>query len=110
MVFRVIGRDTDRGGTSPVVEVLDCIGVSLPSGPELQTCPIRRGKVVPDFGPFPANCIRQLFIGRVSEKQLPQERVQRLEMKSACAQSVSGFTGTGWTTLDNQLADIFGIE
>jgi hypothetical protein len=110
VVFRVIGHHTDRGGTSPIVELLDWVGELLPSASDLERIPVRRGKVVDGIGPIPAWAITQLFIGRLSEKELPKNRVERLGVKSTPTQEVGGFTGASWKTLDAQLLDIFGLE
>lgn len=110
VVFRVIGHHTDRGGTSPIIELLDWLSETLPSAEEIKTIPIRYGKLVEAFGLFPAHHITQLFVGRLNHKELPQNRLWRLGIKSEPTQKVTGFTGAGWNTLDAQLADIFGIE
>ena len=109
VVFRVCAHHTDRGGTSPIVEVLDWVGMSLPPVQELQNCRVRLGKMWEGFGPLPSQPIAQLFIGRTSERQLPKERIQRLGIQSTPAR-IGGISGSAfWTDLDKELADIFGI-
>ena len=110
VVFRVIGHHTDRGGTSPIVELLDLVGERLPSASDLEKSPVRRGKVVDAVGPIPARPITQFLIGRLSEKELPTDRIERLGVKSTPIQEVGGFAGASWKTLDALLLDIFGLE
>ncbi len=42
VVLRVIGHNTDKGGTSPICELLDWIGDSRPNESQLKTVEIRR--------------------------------------------------------------------
>lgn len=110
VIFRVIGHHTDRGGTSPVVEVLDWVGNEIPQSDKLLAIPIRLGTMEDAFGPFPAHHITQILIGRLRERELPRGRVSRLGIKSQQTQEPGGFIGTGWKALDAQLGDIFGIS
>jgi hypothetical protein len=110
VVFRIIGHHTDRGGTSPVVEVLDWTGTSLASAQDIQNCPVRQGRIVDRIGPIPARVITQLVIGRLHERELPKDRVVRLGITSIPTQEVCGFGGAGWKTLDSSLQHFFGIE
>lgn len=110
VVFRVVGHHTDRGGTSPVVEVLDWTGDRLPSAKELEKCSIRPGIIVEGIGPIPASAITQIFIGRVSSGELPKDRVQRLGIVSTPTQEVRGFGGACWRNLDARLFSFFGLR
>ncbi len=110
VVFRVIGSYTDRGGTSPVVELLDRVFETLPSAGDLNSIPIRSGRFADGFEPGLCSTVTQLFIGRLSSRELPQHRVNRLGTISEPTQQVGGFLGATWKTLDSQLADTFAIE
>ena len=105
VIFRVIGHHTDDGGTSPIVEVLDWIGDAVPPSAELMNLPIRKTTV-----PFGSEPVTQLFLGRTSERQLPQDRVQRLGIQLQPTQTPGGFLGGSWKFLDRELAGLFQIE
>ena len=94
-LFRVIGFHTDKGGTSPVCEMLDWSGVEIPSKEDAQRL---KGK-----GP-------QFLMGRLKEKELPVERVTRLGVKSESNRKPGGYTVLLWSHLDQQLRDVLGVE
>jgi hypothetical protein len=94
-LFRVIGCHTDKGGTSPVCEMLDWSGTELPSEQVVKTS-IGKGK--------------QFMLGRLKEKELPVERVTRLGVKSESNRTPGGYTVLLWSRLDQQLRDYFGVE
>jgi hypothetical protein len=94
-LFRVIGCHSDKGGTSPVCEMLDWSGTELPSEEVVKTS-IGKGK--------------QFMLGRLKEKELPVERVTRLGVKSESNRTPGGYTVLLWSRLDQQLRDYFGVE
>jgi hypothetical protein len=113
VVLRVIDYHTDKGGTSPICEILDWIGDEIPPGERLKDVPVKndtRWK-----GPA------RFILGRVSERELPRERVRRLGFKLPPAQQrpprdvqgrqsiwpVSVFL---WRFLDEQLAANFELR
>ena len=104
-VFRVIGQHSDDGGTSPIVEIQDWVGSGRPIMGELQGCSIRQGLPGRHWGPSAA----QMLICRLREGELPKDRVERLNLTLAPAQSPTHCLGARWTDLDEQLEEIFGI-
>jgi hypothetical protein len=112
VIFRVIGHWTDNGGTSPVVEVLDWCGRIIPQVAELQALPIGSTKEdVPAFlNQWIAPERRQFFIGEVSKRRIPHDRISRLHIKLPPTQEVGGFCGWLWRTIDEQLGREFGYS
>jgi hypothetical protein len=94
-VFQVIGFHTDKGGTSPVCEMLDWYGTELPSEQVVKTI---KGKG------------QQFMLGRLKEKELPVERVTRLGVKTESNRKPDSYTVLLWSHLDQQLRDVFGVE
>jgi hypothetical protein len=94
-LFRVIGFHTDKGGTSPVCEMLSWSSSELPS-PEVV-------KTLTGKGP-------QFMLGRLKEKELPVERVKRLGVKIASNRKPGGYHVLLWSHLDQQLRDLLGVE
>jgi hypothetical protein len=94
-LFRVIGFHTDKGGTSPVCEMLDWAGAELPSE-EVVKGLMGKGK--------------QFMLGRLKEKELPVERIIRLGVNSESNRKPGGYTVLLWSRLDQQLRDFLGVE
>src|SRR5207247_9397947 len=74
-LFRVIKYNIDKGGTSPICELLDWVGDEIPPREELAKLPIRRR------GPW-----NRFHVGGTSERELPQDRVRRLGIKLELSQ------------------------
>jgi hypothetical protein len=104
VVFRVADHHTDRGGTSPIMELLDWIGDALPSAEQFAGVPIR---VAADLG---LGRPSRIFIGRLRAKELPADRLFRLGVISPPTQPPGwAILGASWKTLDSQLRNSFGI-
>lgn len=100
-LFRVIGSHTDRGGTSPVCELLDWVGDEPPGLLKIKRLPVRTSG-----GPLHSS---QFVLGRTSEKEYPTARVQRLGLRLPPAQKAGGYSGFLWRHLDRLLEETFGI-
>jgi hypothetical protein len=100
IIMRVIGHHTDRGGTAPIVELLDWVGLELPDN--LDALQIRKsvGKTV----------ITQLMIGRTRAKERPDERLQHLSSNLPPIQKPRFYSVTLWRRLDKVLQEDFGLE
>jgi len=94
-LFRVIGFHTDKGGTSPVCEMLDWFGSEVQSQEVLKSLHVKG---------------RQFMLGRLKEKDLPVERVMRTGIMIEPTQKPGGFSVLLWSRLDLQLRDWFRIE
>lgn len=101
VLMRVIGHHVDQGGISPRCELLDWIGREFPSGAELEGVGIRRG-----FGPWYATTF---ILCRLKESDLPINRVHRLGIVLAPAQTSSGGWGFLWKKIDQKLEEMFGL-
>ena len=103
-LFRVIGYFTDLGGTSPIFEVLDWIGDEIPPADALETIGIK----VNDKG---YTLDSQITVGRVSERELPRDRVLRTSIKLKPEQPVKHSQPfTLWRWLDRELEAYFGLR
>ncbi len=100
IIMRVIGHHTDKGGTAPIVELLDWVGEELPD--DLGSLQIRKsvGKIV----------ITQLMIGRTSAKERPDNRLQQLPSSLPPVQKPRFYTVTLWRKLDKALQHFFELE
>lgn len=98
VLFRLVGYHTDKGGTSPVFEILDWVGAEIPAADSLKAFPIKIWGF--DY--------TQLMIGRVSQRELPVERVVRLGIKQKPKQRAArNYIVTLWRWLDRTLEGIF---
>lgn len=94
-LFRVIGFHNDKGGTSPVCEMLDWSGAEIPSEDVVRRL---KGK-----GP-------QFMLGRLKEKELPADRVMRLGIRSESNLKPGGYAVLLWSRLDQLLRDVLGVD
>lgn len=101
ILMRVIGYHEDKGGKSPVFELLDWVGQQIPDKKEIKKIPIKRS---PTY-----SHITQFLIGRLKEEELPIDRVKIIAKRLKCAQKCNGYMGFLWRTLDRQLEEVFGI-
>lgn len=101
IVMRVIGHHSDKGGTSPICELLDWIGTEIPDAEQLQALSIRRIK----DGLSP-----QLMIGRTSAKQRPDKRLKILGINQKPTQTPRFCSVVVWKWLDRTLKESFGFE
>jgi hypothetical protein len=102
IIWRVIGHHTDRGGTSPVCELLDWVGADVPSRLRLRLLRIRKSNRVPP--------ITQLMVGRATEKERPDGRLQHLEINHRPSQRLWDHAVTSWRFLDRFLQEHFDLE
>lgn len=101
VMFRVIDYFVDLGGTSPIFEVLDWIGQEIPTREVLEKVGIKVGK----------EGATQITVGRVSNRELPRERVLRLGIKLNPEQKVKySMPFTLWRWLDGALETWFGLR
>jgi hypothetical protein len=101
ILFRVIGYHVDQGGTSPVCELLDWVGDTIPAKRALATLPIKKEQA--------PRKISQVLLGGSMSKGTAG-RVARVGTKTAPEQKPSGYTGFTWRYLDGLLAEIFGLD
>jgi hypothetical protein len=105
--LQVIKLNTDKGGTSPVVALLDWRGPDLPTDAELRhvsACyPLRRANssYVPPS---------HFMLGAVSARQMPGVRVQRLGIVQPPRPAQPSFTVILWPNLDGYLERCFGVR
>jgi len=101
VMFRLIGYHTDKGGTAPVFEILDWIGLQIPGREELEPA---------DIITWSHDCT-QLMVGRVSKRELPRDRVIRLGMILKPKQTqVQSYIVTLWRWLDRDLERILADQ
>jgi len=100
IILRVIGHNTDRGGTAPIVELLDWVGQELPDN--LRSLEIRKSVGKP--------AITQLMIGRTRAKERPDNRLQRLSSNLPPMQTPRFYSVTLWRWLDKTLKREFELE
>ncbi|HZP03993.1 MAG TPA: hypothetical protein VFB43_03755 [Terracidiphilus sp.] len=101
IIFRVIDRFSDRGGTYPVCEILDWTGDAIPAKTTMKTLSTKRSRT--DY----KHVITQLMICRFDENSL---RVQKLDFRLKPAQKDAGPTVVIWSHLDTFLAEWFLLE
>lgn len=100
-LFRVIGHYTDLGGTSPIFEILDWIGLELPGPGELAPVGILTGR----------QGNTQLKVMSVSRRELPRNRVIRTGIRLKPAQAVKyPLSVSLWKWLDSVLNTLFGLQ
>ncbi|HEY6253217.1 MAG TPA: hypothetical protein VI685_24950 [Candidatus Angelobacter sp.] len=102
IVFRVIGHHTDKGGTAPICELLDWVGLNMPSESQLQSFSIRV-----KHRPHPTS---QFMIGRIKANERPDDRLQPLGMNSRPSQEPRFYTVLRWRWLDDTLKEWFGLD
>jgi len=100
IILRVIGHHTDRGGTSPISELLDWVGHELPDN--VQSLPIRKSVREP--------VITQLMIGATRAKERPDSRLQRLSSNLPPTQRPRFYTVTLWRQVDKVLKEDFELQ
>ena len=102
-LLRLIGFHTDRGGTGPVFELLDWLGAELPSEATMMQLPLR-----PRLSP--PGTKNQFLIGRLRERDLPQDRIVRTGIRLKPAQAPGGYAVFLWKYLDRMLEADYGIR
>jgi len=100
ILLRVIGIHSDKGGDSPICEVLDWSGVEIPPEGVLRKLPIRAS--VENFAP-------QLMIGAVIDREFPRDRVFRAGIISKPSQKPGRCSVTLWRNVDRVIGQMFGF-
>jgi hypothetical protein len=100
VILRIIGHHSDKGGTSPVCELLDWSGEQLPQS--FDSLGVSKGHGIKP--------ITQFFIGRTSTKERPDSRLQHLGVNTSPSQTPKGYTAFLWRWFDKSLKDHFGLE
>lgn len=100
VILRVIGHHVDKGGTSPVCELLDWVGDEIPEDPS--SLAIRKG--------IANRPTTQFMIGRTGVRERPDERIEHLGVSLPPAQKKGMFTVFNWKRLDGGLKICFGLE
>jgi len=101
VVLRVIGHHTDRGGTSPICELLDWVGDELPNELQLKTLGIRKTTAV--------RPMTQFMLGGTKATERPENRLQRLGISTKPSQTPGQFTVLLWRRFDRVLREYFDI-
>lgn len=102
-LLRVIGHHTDRGGTSPVVELLDWTGATIPEASELRRIPICR-RIYPS-----GEACTQFMVGATSNRGFPVDRLFETGISLKPTQKPKNYSVFLWRFLDKQLFDLFGL-
>lgn len=114
VLLRVIHYHSDKGGTSPICELLDWRGEEIPTLDVLQSLLVRR--TIPGALTGRPDEVVRFMIGRTSVRELPKERVRRLGIKlepfqkrPASARVPWPVTVYLWRSLDTALERDFGF-
>lgn len=103
IIFRVIDRHSDQGGTYPVCEILDWMGRGeVPAKADLKKVQIRRSN-----RPGYKHTISELMICRLDESS---PRIEKLDFRLKPAQKGAGATVVLWEGLDKFLREWFLLE
>lgn len=106
VIFRVIGFSTDKGGTTPICELLNWQGEKIPGKFRLRFIGIRK-KTYPHTKKY---ALTQFCLCRTSEQQLPADRVERLGIFMKPSQKAGINAGFSWIDLDRSLKENFDFE
>lgn len=100
IVLRAIGENRDKGGASPICELLDWSGEQIPQS--FGSVGVRKS-----FGTSP---MTQFMIGRTRLKERPDDRLQVLGVNMTPSQKPTGYTVLLWRWFDKTLKEKFGLE
>ncbi len=100
VILRTIGHHSDRGGTSPICELLDWSGERLPR--LFKYLRVRKSR-----GAVP---IAQFLLGRTRATERPDDRLRVLGVNMRPAQKPAGCTCVLWRWFDKTLKGEFGLE
>jgi hypothetical protein len=100
IILRAIGHHRDRGGTSPICELLDWSGEQIPQS--FGSVGVRKS-----LGPRP---MTQFMIGRTRLKERPDNRLRVLGVNMTPSQRPDGCTVLLWRRFDKILNERFGLE
>jgi len=102
-LLRVIGHHTDKGGTGPVLELLDWVGNEVPDRDTMGRLQIRR-HIYPN-----GRQISQFLLGATSERELKRARVKDTGLVLPPAQAPAQYSVLLWRKFDEDLASLFGF-
>jgi len=102
-LFRVIGFHSDKGGRSPVVELLDWVGDVLPTAEVIEKLRVRV-----HYRPK-GHSISQFLLGAASRIDTPGNRIRTLDVMSKPSQKAGGYSVFLWRRVDQDLLEKFGI-
>jgi hypothetical protein len=100
IIFHVVDKHTDRGGTTPICAVLGWKGQELPAFWRLKLSRARRPKAGPS----------QLMIASSSAGEYPASRLQRTNYSMRLLEPSGPFEITFWRLLDKELEERFGLK
>jgi len=100
VILRTIGHHSDKGGTAPIVELLDWTGEQIPDS--FRSFGVRKSRG--------ARPITQFMIGRTRAAERPDNRLQYLGVNMKPAQKPAGFTVLLWRIFDKTLKEEFGLD
>jgi hypothetical protein len=103
VILRVIGHHTDKGGTSPICELLDWIGKKPPARLRLRFLSIRKTDSKAWSKP-------QFMLGRIKALQRPDDRLMPLGINLKPSQTPGSFVVLNWKQFDQTLKETFGFE
>jgi hypothetical protein len=102
-IIHVIGNHTDKGGTSPICELLDWTGTELPSQETLRAAKLK------DSNPGDKHQIRRFMIFRLDRNAA--KRIVQIDFTVEPLQrSVPPITAIFWKQMDNFLKRWFQME
>jgi len=102
LLFRVVDLHSDRGGTAPIVEICDWLGLEPPSRWKAQKLRAR----IPTQ-PWQAELF--LLYMRI-DKDYPAQRVKLIGRNYMVKRRKRSAAAIPWTYLDQALADFYGIQ
>lgn len=102
-LLRVIGHHQDKGGTAPIVELLQWSGSDLPSPGEIPKLSVWRYQ-------YPnGRELTQFMIGATSGREYPAARLRDTGVVSKPCQSPGAYRVALWRSLDRELETFFGL-
>jgi hypothetical protein len=105
VLLRVIGHHTDKGGTSPVCELLDWVGTTVPEAGQVKSLPIKKSKQA--WG-----VCSQFMLGMPRgprARKAEAERIIRLGVEAKPRQKPDWCVAFPWEYLDSLFQEVFGI-
>jgi hypothetical protein len=133
-LLRILGLNQDKGGVSPIVDFLDCVGEVLPPAATLENLPARRSMIertdaeLTQSGVTEASLATlsaltgtpvtwedlrrprpQIILCRTKEQELPAQRLQRLGIKTPSVPQPGISRVILWRGLDAYLEEVFGL-
>jgi hypothetical protein len=100
-LLRVIGHHEDKGGRSPICEILAWDGApgAVPSPSDVDRASVVRGA-----------WWSQVMLGATSARQIPVDRIRRLGIRSKPSQTVGGFRVVQWRGIEKALSEMVGLS